>query len=67
MKMLSSSPYAIFNAKEWNCLSKVSYNYNFDNSSKFNKKYFKSYKKFDSKDSSEKDFEKKEIIQLSFA
>ncbi len=44
MKIFSSSPYATFNSKEWNSLSKI--NYKFSNTPiKVQKKYFETFKK----------------------
>ena len=43
MKIFSSSPYATFNSKEWNSLSKI--NYKFSNTPiKVQKKYFETFK-----------------------
>ena len=43
MKIFSSSPYAVFNSKEWNSLSRT--NYKFSNTPiKIKKKYFRTFK-----------------------
>ncbi len=65
MKIFSSSPYATFNSKEWNSLSRT--NYKFSNTPiKIKKKYFSAFK--NNKSTEEvleiNDFPKQ--IQLSF-
>ena len=65
MKIFSSSPYATFNSKEWNSLSRT--NYKFSNTPiKIKKKYFNT---FTSNKSTEEVLENNDLpkqIQLSF-
>ena len=44
MKIFSSSPYATFNPKEWNSLSRTNYKFS-DAPIKIKKKYFSTFKK----------------------
>ena len=64
MKIFSSSPYAAFNPKEWNSLSRT--NYKFSNTPiKIQKKYFSVFKK----KSTKKVLENKDLpkqIQIAF-
>ena len=43
MKIFSSSPYATFNLKEWNSLSRTNYKFS-DTPIKIRKKYFSAFK-----------------------
>ena len=67
MNSLLSSPYAVFNVKEWEPLlnrqKKINRNY------KCNlKKYcYKNFKKYNVQDSNKKEIKKNKLIQLSFA
>ena len=67
MKILPSSPYAIFNVKEWDSLT--SSRKKFSKSSKCNlqKYYYKNLKKYNVKDSVRNEIKKTKLIQLSFA
>ena len=67
MKILPSSPYAVFNVKEWESL--VNSRKKFNKNSKYNlqKYYYKNFKKYRVKNSVENESKKTKIIQLSFA
>jgi len=65
MKILASSPYATFNAKEWNSLSKSPVSSK--KLLKLNGKSFKNFKKKYSKESSQDNMQSAKLIQLSFA
>ena len=67
MKILPSSPYAVFNVKEWDSL--LNSHKNFYKSSKCNlrKNYYKNFKKYDVKNSVTNKIKKTKLIQLSFA
>ena len=65
MKIFSSSPYATFNPKEWNSLSRRNYKFS-DTPIKIKKKYFTTFK---NKKSSKKATENNDLpkeIQLAF-
>ena len=67
MKILSSSPYATFNVKEWNSLIT---NKNLSmplGKAIVEKHYFGKYKKFKSKALNSSELEKPKHIQLAFA
>ena len=67
MKILPSSPYAVFNVKEWD--SVLNSRKKFNKNSKFNlqKYYYKNYKKYNVKGSVRNEIKKTKLIQLSFA
>jgi len=67
MKNLPSSPYAVFNVKEWDSL--VNSRKKFNRSSKCNlQKYcYKNFKKYSKKNSARSEIKKNKLIQLSFA
>ena len=67
MKILLSSPYAVFNAKDWD--SHVNSRKKFNKNSKCNlqKYYYKNLKKYDVKASVRNEIKKTKLIQLSFA
>ena len=66
MKILPSSPYAVFNAKEWDSLLNVRKKNN--KKSKCNlQNYYKKLKKYNVKDSLRSEIKKTKLIQLSFA
>ena len=67
MKILLSSPYAVFNAKDWD--SHVNSRKKFNKSSKYNlqKYYYKNSKKNILKSSVRNEIKKTKLIQLSFA
>ena len=67
MKILSSSPYATFNVKEWNS---VITNRNSSmplGKAIVEKHYFGKYKKFETKEVNSSELEKPKHIQLAFA
>ena len=66
MKVFSSSPYATFNPKEWNALSRT--NHKFSNTPiKIEKKYFGPFKNTKSIKIEQKNNDKDMQIQLAFA
>ena len=67
MKILPSSPYAVFNAKEWDSLANSRKKFNKNHKYDFQKYYYKNFKKYDVKDSFQKEIKKTRLIQLSFA
>ena len=64
MKILSSSPYATFNPKEWNSLSRANYRFS-STPIKIKKKFFSTFKKVKSTKSQENN-ELPKQIQLAF-
>ena len=67
MKILPSSPYAMFNAKEWDSLANSRKKFNKNSKCNLQKYYYKNFKKYDVKDSFQKEIKKTRLIQLSFA
>ena len=67
MKILPSSPYAVFNVKEWDSI--VNSRKRFNKSSKCNLQnhYYKNFKKCYVKNSIRNEIKKTKLIQLSFA
>ena len=67
MKNLPSSPYAVFNVKEWDSI--LNSRKKFDKNSKCNlqKYYYKNFKKYNTKNSVRNKIKKTKLIQLSFA
>ncbi len=66
MKILPSSPYAVFDAKEWDdCIYSRKKN-NQNNTCNLDK-YYKNFKKYNMKKSAKKEIKKIKLIQLSFA
>ena len=67
MKILPSSPYAVFNVKEWD--SVLNSRKKFNKNSKYNlqKYYYKNFKKYNVKASIRNEIKKTKLIQLSFA
>jgi len=66
MKILSSSPYATFNPKEWNSLSRA--NYKFSSSPiKVKKKFFSTFKNVKSTNTGPENNSLPKQIQLAFA
>tara|TARA_B100000212_G_scaffold312006_1_gene264047 strand:- start:380 stop:586 length:207 start_codon:yes stop_codon:yes gene_type:complete len=63
MKILSSSPYAVFNAKEWDSLVNSRKNFNKNSKCNLRKHYYKKIKKYNAKNS----VKNTKLIQLSFA
>tara|TARA_B100000941_G_C28129103_1_gene361934 strand:+ start:257 stop:457 length:201 start_codon:yes stop_codon:yes gene_type:complete len=66
MKILSSSPYAKFNPKEWNSLSRISYKFS-NTPIKVQKKYYQNFKKIKSNHIIQENNELPKQIQLAFA
>ena len=67
MKILPSSPYAVFNVKEWDSLVNSRKKFNKNSKYNFKKYYCKNNKNFDTKDSVRKEIKRNKLIQLSFA
>ena len=67
MKILPSSPYAVFSAKDWD--SHVNRRKSFNTSSKcgVQKQFYKNFKKYDVNNSVRNETKKTKLIQLSFA
>ena len=67
MKILPSSPYAVFNVKEWD--SVLNSRKKFNKNSKYNlqKYYYKNFKKYNVQASARNEIKKTKLIQLSFA
>ena len=66
MKIPSSSPYATFNPKEWNSLSRISYSFS-NKPIKVKKNYYGRFKKIKSNETIKKNNELPKQIQLAFA
>ncbi len=67
MKVIASSPYATFKAKEWNSLTKRSHSPSPSCSIKLKKKYFKNISQLDSQGTNSQLVHEPKIIQLAFA
>ena len=67
MKILPSSPYAVFNVKEWDSLQNSRKNFNKNSKCNLQKYYYKNLKKYDVKASVRNEIKKTKLIQLSFA
>ena len=67
MKILPSSPYAVFNVKEWNSLQNSRKKFNKNSKCNLQKYYYKNFKKYDVKASVRNEIKKTKLIQLSFA
>ena len=67
MKILPSSPYAVFNVKEWESLACSRKKFNKNSKCNLQKYYCKNLKKYNVKDSVRNEIKKKKLIQLSFA
>ena len=65
MKIFSSSPYATFNPKEWNSLSKVNCKFS-DTPIKIKKKYFSTFENIKSPKKALENNELPKQIQLAF-
>ena len=66
MKILPSSPYAVFNAKDWDSLNSRK-KLNKNNKCNLQKYYYKKFKKYNVKNSVGNQIKKTKLIQLSFA
>tara|TARA_B100000900_G_scaffold81629_1_gene65834 strand:+ start:1046 stop:1249 length:204 start_codon:yes stop_codon:yes gene_type:complete len=67
MKILSSSPYAAFNVKEWNSLTQNSRSNYQSNLYELRQKSSQNFKKYNSSKSLYESSKKATLIQLSFA
>jgi len=67
MKILPSSPYAVFNVKEWDSLLNSRKKFNKNNKYNLQKYYYKNSQKYNVKNSVRKEIKKTKLIQLSFA
>tara|TARA_Y100000589_G_scaffold10034_1_gene8423 strand:- start:120 stop:323 length:204 start_codon:yes stop_codon:yes gene_type:complete len=67
MKILPSSPYAVFNAKDWDSLVYSRKKLNKNNKCNLQKYYSKKFKKYNVKNSVGNQIKKTKLIQLSFA
>ena len=67
MKILPSSPYAVFNVKEWDPLLNSRKKFNKSSKCNLRKKYYKNFKKYEVKNSFTNKINKTKLIQLSFA
>ncbi len=67
MRILSSSPYATFIAKEWNSSIKSPNSIDPTSTARIKKKYYKNFIKFEIQETSQENAKKSELIQLSFA
>ena len=67
MKILPSSPYAVFNVKEWDSLQNSRKKINKNSKCNLQKYYYKNLKKYDVKASVRNEIKKTKLIQLSFA
>lgn len=67
MKVIASSPYATFKAKEWNSLTKRSHSLNPSCPIKLKKKYFKNICQLESEETNSQVLHEPKMIQLAFA
>ena len=67
MKILPSSPYAVFNVKEWDSLVNSRKKFNKNSKCDLHKYYYKNLKKYNETNSFRKEIKKTKLIQLSFA
>ena len=67
MKILPSSPYAVFNVKEWNSLVNGRKKFNKKNKCNLQESYYKNLKKSNAKNIVKNQIKKNKLIQLSFA
>ena len=67
MKILPSSPYAVFNVKEWDSLVNSRKKFNLHNKCNLQKYYYKNSKKYNVNNSFRSEIKKNKLIQLSFA
>ena len=65
MKIFSSSPYAPFNPKEWDSLSRANHMF-YDSPIKIKKKYFSTFKKIKSANKAIENNDLPKQIQLAF-
>ena len=67
MKILPSSPYAVFNVKEWDSVLNSRKKFNKNSKCNLQKYYCKNFKKYNVKGSIRNEIKKTKLIQLSFA
>ena len=67
MKILPSSPYAVFNVKEWDSLQNSRKKFNKNSKCNLQRYYYKNSKKYNLKGSLRNKIKKTKLIQLSFA
>ena len=67
MKILPSSPYAVFNVKEWDSVLNSRKKFNKNSKCNLQKYYYKNFKKYKLKGSVGNEIKKTKLIQLSFA
>ena len=67
MKILPSSPYAVFNVKEWDSILNSRKKINKNSKCNLQKYYYKNFKKYNVKGSVRNEIKKTKLIQLSFA
>ena len=67
MKILPSSPYAVFNAKDWDSLLNRRKSFNASRKCSVQTHFYKNSKKYDVKNSVRNEIKKTKLIQLSFA
>ena len=67
MKILPSSPYAVFNVKEWDSLLNSRKKFNKKSKCNLQKYYYKNFKKYNVRKSVRNEIKKTILIQLSFA
>ena len=67
MKILPSSPYAVFNVKEWDSVLNSRKKFNTNSKCNLQKCYYKNFEKYDVKGSVRNEIKKTKLIQLSFA
>ena len=67
MKILPSSPYAVFNVNEWDSLVSSRKKNNKNSKCNFQNYYYKKFKRYNAKNSVRSEIKKTKSIQLSFA
>ena len=67
MKILSSSPYTVFKAKEWDSLVNSPKKFSKNNKCNLPEYYYKNFKKYNVQHSFRTEIDKTKLIQLSFA
>ena len=67
MKILPSSPYAVFNEKEWNSVLNSRKKISKNSKCYLQRYYYKNSKKYNVKGSVRNEIKKTKLIQLSFA
>ena len=67
MKILSSSPYATFNSKEWNSIKINEKPINTNNPVRLQKKYYNNSKRYEYIEVFNEDIKQPKFVQLAFA